>query len=55
MIDFSTEVIPHFLGKIAVWSNEGVHIDIGTLENLKKAQEIKVKPGKSKLGASNVT
>jgi len=40
-IDFSTEVISHFLGKIAVWSNEGVHVDIGTLENLKKVQEIK--------------
>lgn len=41
-IDFSTEVIPHFLGKIAVWQNKGVHIDIGTLANLKKAQEIKL-------------
>lgn len=40
VIDFSTEVIPNFLGKIAVWNNKGVHIDIGTLENLKKAQKI---------------
>jgi len=40
-IDFSMQVIPHFLGKIAVWKNEGVHIDIGTLNNLKVAQTIK--------------
>ena len=26
-IDFSTEVIPHFLGKIATWKNKGIHID----------------------------
>jgi len=36
--DFSTEVIPKFLGKIATWENTGIHRDIGTLEMLHRAQ-----------------
>jgi len=36
--DFSNEVIPNFLGKIATWHNENSHIDIGTIENLRKAR-----------------
>ncbi len=36
--DFSTEVIPYFLGKIATWENKKIHRDIGTINELKKAQ-----------------
>ncbi len=36
--DFSTEVIPHFIGKIATWQNTGNYRDIGTPQILKKAQ-----------------
>jgi mannose-1-phosphate guanylyltransferase len=36
--DFSTEVIPNFLGKIATWHNNGNYRDIGTPQLLKKAQ-----------------
>jgi mannose-1-phosphate guanylyltransferase len=37
--DFSTEVIPQFLGKIATWANKSVHRDIGTISELVKAQK----------------
>ena len=36
--DFSTEVIPKFIGRIATWENNEVHRDIGTIEMLRKAQ-----------------
>jgi mannose-1-phosphate guanylyltransferase len=36
--DFSTQVLPHFIGRIATWNNNGVHIDIGSIEALKQAQ-----------------
>lgn len=36
--DFSTEVLPHFVGKIATWRNENIHRDIGTIEMLREAQ-----------------
>ncbi len=36
--DFSTEVIPEFIGRIACWHHEGVHRDIGTPEALIAAQ-----------------
>jgi len=36
--DFSTEVLPHFMGKIATWKNEEIHRDIGTIDMLIKAQ-----------------
>jgi mannose-1-phosphate guanylyltransferase len=36
--DFSTQVIPQFLGHIATWKNEGIHRDIGTLKKLKQSQ-----------------
>ena len=36
--DFSTEVIPHFLGKIATWNNDNIHRDIGTPHDLELAQ-----------------
>jgi mannose-1-phosphate guanylyltransferase len=36
--DFSTEVIPEFIGQIACWHHEGVHRDIGTPQALIAAQ-----------------
>jgi mannose-1-phosphate guanylyltransferase len=36
--DFSTQVLPHFIGRIATWHNEGTHIDIGSIEALRQAQ-----------------
>ena len=36
--DFSVEVIPHFLGRIATWKNNGIHRDIGSVNNLRQAQ-----------------
>ena len=36
--DFSTQVLPHFIGRIAAWHNEGIHIDIGSIEALREAQ-----------------
>ena len=36
--DFSTEVIPYFLGKIATWVNKDYHRDIGNINSLKRAQ-----------------
>jgi mannose-1-phosphate guanylyltransferase len=36
--DFSTEVLPHFLGKIGTWNNDGIHRDIGAFSMLKQAQ-----------------
>ncbi|RTY38352.1 nucleotidyltransferase family protein [Chlorobium phaeovibrioides] len=40
--DFSTQVIPHFIGRIATWHNDGIHRDIGTPESLAVAQRDKV-------------
>ena len=42
--DFSTEVLPHFIGKIATWENRKIHRDIGTIEMLKKAQVDECEP-----------
>jgi mannose-1-phosphate guanylyltransferase len=36
--DFSRDVIPNFLGRIATWKNNEIHRDIGTINALKKAQ-----------------
>jgi mannose-1-phosphate guanylyltransferase len=36
--DFSTEVIPQFLGRIATWHNNTIHRDIGHISMLKMAQ-----------------
>ncbi len=38
-IDFSTEVIPHFLGRIFSFKNEIYHRDIGTMESYRQAQK----------------
>jgi len=37
--DFSTEVIPEFLGRIATWENTGIHRDIGVIHSLLAAQD----------------
>ena len=36
--DFSSEVIPQFIGRIVTWRNEGIHIDIGSIQALREAQ-----------------
>lgn len=36
--DFSTEVIPEFIGKIFAIKNNSFHVDIGSFEGLKNAQ-----------------
>jgi len=36
--DFSTEVIPAFKGRIATWHNSLIHRDIGSFDELRKAQ-----------------
>lgn len=36
--DFSTEVLPQYIGRIATWHNADVHRDIGTLAALRAAQ-----------------
>ena len=38
--DFSTEVIPEFMGKIFAIKNSSFHVDIGSFDGLKKAQEL---------------
>ena len=37
--DFSTGVLPNFLGRIATWENTHIHKDIGTIETLASAQK----------------
>ena len=36
--DFSMEVLPNFIGRIATWHNKGIHRDIGALPMLLQAQ-----------------
>ncbi len=38
IIDLSTEVISHYLGRICTFHNADYHRDIGTLESLRKAE-----------------
>ena len=40
--DISLQLIPNFIGRIATWQNFGAHIDIGSIENLKYAQNINI-------------
>ena len=35
--DFSTQVLPEFVGQIATWENKTIHRDIGTLKSLIEA------------------
>ena len=37
--DFSTQVIPNYINKIAIWHNTHIHRDIGTIESLRAAQD----------------
>ena len=37
--DFSIDVLPNFLGRIATWENTNVHKDIGTLRTFASAQK----------------
>ena len=37
--DFSTQVLPSFLGRIATWKNSSTHIDIGSINALRQAQK----------------
>jgi len=37
--DFSTEVIPAFMGNIATWHNHSINRDIGTIDSLLRAQQ----------------
>lgn len=39
VIDLSTEVIPHFLGRICSFHNPDYHRDIGTIESLRRAEQ----------------
>lgn len=53
-LDLSTEVIPHYLGKIFVYENSTYHRDIGTMESWEAAnhdfpQDLFLKQVKSKL------
>jgi mannose-1-phosphate guanylyltransferase len=38
LTDFSTQVLPQYMGRIATWHNAGIHRDIGTLLALRAAQ-----------------
>jgi mannose-1-phosphate guanylyltransferase len=38
IIDLSTEVIPHYLGRICTYFNAGYHRDIGSAESLRAAE-----------------
>ena len=38
VIDLSTEVLPHFLGRMSTFHNADYHRDIGTLESLNQAR-----------------
>tara|TARA_R110001592_G_scaffold175466_1_gene414583 strand:+ start:3289 stop:4092 length:804 start_codon:yes stop_codon:yes gene_type:complete len=42
--DFSTQVLPHFIGRIATWHNFDIHRDIGTYSALCKAQSDPLPP-----------
>ena len=39
-IDFSTEVIPKFLGRIQTWHTDQLYLDIGTPQSLTRAQQL---------------
>jgi mannose-1-phosphate guanylyltransferase len=38
VVDFSLEVLPQYIGRIATWHNTGIHRDIGTLSALRASQ-----------------
>lgn len=48
-VDFSTEVLPHFVGRMQTWQNVGPHRDIGTISSWQAAQadvDVKISVGK---------
>jgi len=36
-LDISTEILPHYVGRMFAWKADGFHIDVGTQTNLDKA------------------
>lgn len=38
VVDFSTEVLPHYVGRINTYHNDAYHRDIGSMESLRLAQ-----------------
>lgn len=40
VFDFSVDIIPSLMGRINTWNNDNLHIDIGTIESLMKAQAL---------------
>ena len=44
VVDISTEVIPHYLGRIHTFHNAGYHRDIGNPESLRRAEQEFVSP-----------
>lgn len=38
LVDFSTEVLPQFIGRIATWHNDRILRDVGTIDALRTAQ-----------------
>lgn len=41
--DFSTDILPRLIGRIATWDVESEYIDIGTYNSYKKAQNLSLK------------
>ena len=39
LTDFSTQILPQYIGRIATWHNDGNHRDIGTTKELQEAQK----------------
>jgi len=38
--DISVDVLPRFVHRVAAWLSDGVHIDIGSEQNLQRAREV---------------
>lgn len=38
--DFSTQVLPNFIDRIATWHNFSTHVDIGSIQALRMAQDL---------------
>jgi mannose-1-phosphate guanylyltransferase len=47
VVDFSTEVIPHYMGRILAVETAGYHRDIGSIESLERA-EIEFRPTRTR-------
>ena len=42
VIDFSTEVLPQYLGRIFTFQNDELHMDIGTMESYEIANKVRI-------------